>query len=282
MAPRVARCVAAALLALAAPAGAQQKIELDSLDRDAAGAPVRLTGDWLAAATVPAAAVVLLHGCGGAYDRRGRLGERMREYMALLHAEGFHVLVPDSLGPRGEHEICTQPIGTRRVTQANRRLDALGAVAWLAARPEVRADRIGLVGWSNGGSTVLAATNQGRTEVAKAVPKPAFAAAFYPGCDAELKRGYRAAAPLLLLVGEADDWTPAEPCRLLAARAGGASVQFEAFAGAYHGFDGDAPLRLRRDVPNGVHPGQGVHVGGDAVARERSRALLLEFVRRQR
>jgi dienelactone hydrolase len=270
-----------ALLCLPALAFAQQRVELDSLDRDAAGAPVRLVGDWFPASMSPAPAAVLLHGCGGAYDRRGRLGERMRDYAALLNAQGVHALMLDSLGPRGEREICTQRIGTRRVTQANRRLDALGAVGWLADRSDVRADRIGLVGWSNGGSTVLAATNRVHAEVAKAKHLPAFAVAFYPGCEAELKRGYRAAAPLLLMVGEADDWTPAGPCRELAARAGGAPVRVEAFAGAYHGFDGDAPLRLRRDVPNGVHPGQGVHVGGDAAARERSRALLREFLRAQ-
>jgi dienelactone hydrolase len=281
----VVRGWAVALLAatvLTGPVGAQQRVAFDSLDHDATGQPVRLTGDWFAAGPARAPAVVLLHGCGGAYDRSGRLGARMRDYAALLSAEGIHALVLDSLGPRGEREICTQRTGTRQVTMINRRRDTLAAIDWLAARPDVSAERIGLIGWSNGGSTVLASTNLVQPEVAKATRLPAFAVAFYPGCEADLKRGYRAAAPLLLMVGEADDWTPAEPCRQLAAKAGGAPVRFEAFAGAYHGFDGEAPVRLRRDVPNGVRPGEGVHVGGQPEARERSRALLLDFLRRPR
>ena len=56
-------------------------------------------------------------------------------------------------------------------------------------------------------------------------------------------------------------------------------MQWEAYAGAYHGFDGTAAVRLRRDVPNGTHPGQGVHVGGHAVARAAAAARLEQFVR---
>ena len=265
------------LLALCTTAQAQERVVFDSLDA-AAGKPVQLQGFWFAAKQPRAPAVVLLHGCGGPYDRRGGLSERMRDYAALLNAQGMHALVLDSLTPRGEKELCTQRTGERRVTQANRRLDALAAVAWLAARPDVDAARIGLLGWSNGGSTVLAAINARHPDVAKARQQPAFAVAFYPGCEAELKRGFQATVPLLMLVGEADDWTPAAPCHELASRASGVAPQIEGYAGAYHGFDSNAPLRLRLDVPNGVNPGQGVHVGGQPQAHAASRVRLLRFI----
>jgi len=188
----------------------------------------------------------------------------------------------DSLTPRGEKEICTQRVGTRQVTQANRRLDALAALQWLAQQPEVDAQRLGLMGWSNGGSTVLSATNTRHKEVAALAVKPAFAVAFYPGCEAELKRSYVPAAPLLLLVGESDDWTPAAPCHELAARAVGTLPEIEGYAGAFHAFDSAAPVRLRNDVPNGANPGQGVHVGGNAEAWQRSRERLLRFLQAYR
>ena len=92
----------------------------------------------------------------------------MRDYAALFNGLGLHVLVVDSLTPRYEKELCTQRIGKRRVTQTNRRLDALGAVAYLAGRSDVDAQRIGLIGWSNGASTVLAATNLRHPDVAAA------------------------------------------------------------------------------------------------------------------
>ena len=259
-------------------AAAQQRVEFDSLDT-VAGRPVPLIGYWFAAAGSPQApAALLLHGCGGAYSARGTLDARMREYTSLLNSRGVSALVLDSLSPRGERELCTQRIGTRRVTQANRRLDALAAVEWLAQRPDVNAASIGLVGWSHGGSTLLAAINARHPAVAVAPRRPAFAVAFYPGCEAEARRGFETQTPLLLLVGEADDWTPVAPCRELAGRASGVTPQLVSYPGAYHGFDSTTPLRRRDDVPNGVRPGEGVHVGGDPQARVESREAMMRFI----
>lgn len=281
------RALTLAACLAASGAFAQERVEVPSLDRQANGSPVLQRGFWFPAgvATADAApALVLLHGCGGPYGREGpdgRLSERTRDYARWLTGLGVHVLVTDSLTPRGERELCTQRIGTRRVTQAERRRDALGALQWLSTRPGVDATRLGLLGWSHGGSAVLASTNLGHREVAAAPVKPSLAVAFYPGCAAELKAGYRAAAPMLVMVGEADDWTPPGPCRELAAQAAGAPVALEAYAGAHHGFDTTAPVRLWRDVPNGVNPGQGVHLGGDPAAFAASRERLRQFLRTQ-
>lgn len=265
----------------AAHANEPLKLDVPSFDR-AGDAHIQMPAHWFRAAVVgPAPAMLLLHGCGGPYADAPpqRLSARMREYAAILNSEGFHVLITDSLSPRGERELCTQRVGARKVTQTQRRRDALGALQWLSNQPEVDARRLGLLGWSNGGSNVLSATNGRHPEVAAANVKATFAAAFYPGCEDDLKRGYQATAPLLMLLGEADDWTPAAPCQALAALVGAPAVQVETYAGAYHGFDGTAALRLRKDVPNGVNPGQGVHQGGNPAARAASRERLLRFLR---
>lgn len=275
----------AASMAAVAPVA----VSVPSLEQPRGGGPVQLPSTWFPApnATAPAPALVLLHGCGGALERRrdgtGHLGPRYTEMAATLNALGIHVLVTDSLSPRGERELCTQRTGARKVTQWHRRRDALGALDWLARQPGVDPARIGLLGWSNGGSTVLSATNLAHPEVRRAPVKPSLAVAFYPGCEAESQRGYEPSAALLMLLGEADDWTAAAPCK---AMAGAAKVtapapapQWEAYEGAHHGFDGTAPVRLRRDVPNGVHPGQGVHVGGQPAARAASSTRLQRFLR---
>ncbi len=263
--------------ALAALASAQERVSFPSFD-GAGNAPVVLTGHFFAAATAPAPAIAMFHGCGGAYDKSGALAQRLREYAELFNGLGMHVLVVDSLTPRYEKELCTQRTGKRRVTQANRRLDALGAVAYLADRADVDASRIGLIGWSNGGSTVLSATNLRHPDVAAAIAKPAFAIAFYPGCEAELKRGYSPSAPLLMLVGQIDDWTPPAPCVALARSVREMRPEIVVYSGAWHGFDSSAPVRVRKDVPNGVNPGQGVHVGGNPAAWRASRDRVVRFL----
>lgn len=261
---------------------AQQMVEVPSLDQ-AGGQAIALPGFWLpsAAASGKAPAMLLMHGCGGPYDGRGRLNTRLRETAARLNALGVHALVVDSLMPRGEKELCTQRLGTRAITMTQRRRDAFGALAWLAAQPGVDLARLGVMGWSNGASTVLASTNRRQAEVAANPVQPSLAIALYPGCEADLRRGYEAAAPLLLLVGELDDWTPAGPCKALAVQAMGPAPQLEVYAGAYHGFDTPGPVRVRKDVPNGVNPGQGVHVGGDAHARVASAARIDRFLAEQ-
>jgi dienelactone hydrolase len=266
-----------AVAAAAVLAQAEERVSFPSLDGEAS-APVVLTAFWFKAPASPAPAVALLHGCSGIYDRHGELVKPLRDYAALFNGVGYNVLVVDSLTPRYETELCTQRSGKRRVTVANRRLDALGAVAYLADRSDVDAKRIGIVGWSNGGSTVLAATNLRHPDVAAALAKPAFAVAFYPACAVELKRGYEPVGPLLMLVGQADDWTPAAPCRALARAPAEPKPEIDVFAGAYHDFDTDMPVRLRKDVSNGVNPAQGVHVGGNVAARRASRERLLKFL----
>jgi dienelactone hydrolase len=264
-------------LATVLGANAQTRVEPLSLDRHQ-GAPLALVGHWFAAPGEGSRpAVLLLHGCGGAYDGPGALSTRLRDYAAMMNAEGWHALVLDSLTPRGERELCTQRVGSRQVTQRQRRLDALGALDWLAQRPEVDAARLALVGWSNGGSTVLAATNRLQADVAQAPNRARAAVAFYPGCATELARGHASTVPMLLLVGERDDWTEAAPCVELAARSAG-QVRTVVYPDAFHGFDGTAPLRLRREVPNGAKPGQGVTVGGNPAAREASQRELRAFL----
>jgi dienelactone hydrolase len=271
------RCLAALLLsACALGVAAEQRVDVPTADTSASTA---LVGHWFAAeGSARRPAVVLLHGCGGPYDKQGRVSQRLRDYAALLNAEGWHALVLDSWSSRGVRELCTQRLGERTATQANRRLDALGALQWLARRNDVDAQRLVLLGWSNGGSTVLAATNRRVPAVANASVVPRAAVAFYPGCEADLRRGHDSSAPLLLLVGASDDWTPAAPCVDLASHSKGRG-RVVLYEGAYHGFDGSAPLRVRKDVPNGVKPGQGVTVGGNAAAREASRREMLDFLR---
>jgi dienelactone hydrolase len=221
--------------------------------------------------------VVALHGCGGLYatigSRKGQLNARHQAMADLLVAEGYNVVFPDSLTPRGESELCTQKIGSRKIDQTERRADALGTLAWVATQPWAQPDRIALLGWSHGGSAVLSSTDASRADVRGQAVKPAVAVAFYPGCAAALKSGYKPSAPLVLMLGEKDDWTPPGPCVALGQAVG---AEVNVFADSYHDFDNPVgDVRGRLDVPNGVNPGQGVHVGANPVAREKAYLRLM-------
>ncbi|HTH12516.1 MAG TPA: dienelactone hydrolase family protein, partial [Acidovorax sp.] len=226
-------------------------------------------------------AVLALHGCGGLYARGGGLAARYRETADRLHAAGYAVLMPDSFGSRGLRDICQTRYRDRSVDVAQRVQDARAALAWLAAQPQVDAQRIGVLGWSNGATTALNLLEQRRTHPEPGEPGIAGAAVFYPGCGPLARRhAVLEAAPLLMLLGALDDWTPVQPCvdfaRSLQARGGGSDVTVQVYEDSYHGFDGTAPVRLRADVPNGTSP-QGVHQGGNPQARAKSLAALDAF-----
>ena len=220
--------------------------------------------------------VVALHGCGGMYAtkglREGQLNARHQAMANLLLAEGYNAVFPDSFTPRGETQLCTQKIGSRKIDQTERRADALGTVAWVASQPWAQPNRIALLGWSHGGSAVLSATDSKRADVSGQAVKPVVAVAFYPGCAAAIRSGYKPSAPLVLMLGEKDDWTPPAPCIALGKDVG---AEVNVYADSFHDFDNPVgEVRLRKDVPNGVNPGQGVHVGPNPVAREQAYARL--------
>jgi dienelactone hydrolase len=201
-------------------------------------------------------AIVAMHGCGGPFP--GRDGP----WAVVLAKAGHIVLLPDSFGSRNLGSECAN---RQRTVTANgvRREDAIAAAAWLAARRGTPSGGVALMGWSDGGSTVLAAAR-----VAADLPAGLILryTAFYPGCSSSLKGGWAPVAPVLILIGESDDWTPAAPCHDLASRYPG-QISLIAYPGAYHEFDHpNMPVRLRSGA--GSTPSGYAHVGTDEPARQ--------------
>ena len=218
----------------------------------------------------PFPAVIALHGCAGLFSRDGSLSPRHVDWADRLVEKGFVVLMPDSFGSRGAKSQCRT---AHRVTRPSRERvsDALAARAYLQSRADVQAKALALLGWSNGGSTVLYAVQKNR---APKDDKPDFAKAiaFYPGCRVPAERGkWHARLPLLILIGAADDWTPAAPCESLAstAKAAAEPVSIVAYPGAYHDFDHpDLPVHTVKGL---AYTGSGTgiaHTGTNPAARQ--------------
>ena len=72
-----------------------------------------------------------------------------------FNVERMHFLAIDSFTPRGLKSICETRQNLRTIDQEGRRDDVFAAIRWLAQRPDVDRNRIAVVGYSNGGSTVL-------------------------------------------------------------------------------------------------------------------------------
>lgn len=226
-----------------------------------------------------APAVIALHGCGGLPADRTRIDYAHNRYIKIFHDSGLGVLFLDSFGPRGQTSICEQKPTERTVTESNRRLDVFGALQWLALQPGVDARRLAVVGWSHGGQTVLSSANRSADVVAVAPVKPAVLVAFYPGCNAfEKVLGYATVAPLLVMSGELDNWTPAAPCRGLMERlqAQQPTARYVQYPGSYHAFDSASPVSERDNV-GGTKSGKAM-VGGNPVARNASAIEMMRFL----
>jgi dienelactone hydrolase len=269
-----------AVLAVSLPAWSAQPVAFPSLDSAA-----QLAGHWFPVVSdAPRPAVVVLHGCGGALDDRGQLPAGTRREAGDFNAEGLHYLVLDSFSPRGLRSICEIHASQRTVREEDRRDDVQAALRWLAAQPGVDAGRIALLGRSHGGSTVLAAMDASNDKVAGQSVKPRAAVALYPGCGPhEREPRYRLAAPLLLLAGELDDWTPSVSCVRLRERlrftSSGPLLSLTVFPGAHHGFDSRSPVRVRDNLPN-TRAGKAT-VGGHPPAREAARRAVFDFLARE-
>lgn len=227
-------------------------------------------------------AIVMLHGCSGLWGRDGEPTASYAFWAGHFRELGHLVLLLDSFGPRGEKEICTQ--AKRNLSPASDRpRDAYAALRWLAARTDVDAGRIHLLGWSNGGTAVLHALRADAPGRERDGPAFRSAVAFYPGCAPLAKTDYRPIAPLLIQAGAADDWTPARHCTALAGQAPAGAIEIDVYPDAHHSFDrvGQA-VRERPDVRNPNRPGgRGATVGPNPEARAKAIARTTEWIRRQ-
>lgn len=237
----VAEAKTLAPLAVAAPAG-YEKVELTSKARDSAkiAAYVRRPSSD---GRVPV--VVSLHGCGGLFNERQALHRREIDWADRFVSAGYAVLLVDSFNPRGFRELCTLKSSDRRIRPAGRALDVAAAMNWVAFQPTLDKDRIAIVGWSNGGSTVLSSVDR-RLQIDGVEFKTAIA--FYPGCRLPAEsEAWAPRVPLTILMGAADDWTQPGPCRALAAKH--SSIRYIEYPGAVHGFDApDTPRRTRKGL----------------------------------
>ncbi len=168
-------------------------------------------------------AVVLAHGSGGRGPGQDQWAEHLREL-------GYATFIIDYFGPRGvrwDSDFQPTPL-----------TDAIDALRLLQTHPRVDAQRIAIIGFSRGAHLAYEAGNRGKL----AAQEPRFAAhvALYPNCSVLGVGAAGLSAPVLMLIGELDELSPAAQCQALAERARekGAKFTLKIYPGAYHAWDG--------------------------------------------
>jgi dienelactone hydrolase len=175
----------------------------------------------------PFPAIILLHGCSGHFSTLQGWARRLSDW-------GYASLIPDSYGPRRVDTVCLGPVEQRAVTPQDRAGDVVSAALWLRTRPEIDGAHIGVIGFSNGGWTAMWVTQRRYEQLYPGLIRAAVS--YYGNCAHPEEHG---SVPLLVLVGEDDDWAyPARHCREFGARlAPEQNFEIHTYPNVVHAFD---------------------------------------------
>jgi dienelactone hydrolase len=228
------------LIVWAPPAAAAQgTTERITLPREHRGKPVTITGELLLPpGTGKVPAMIIHHGSGGvSAEREGRYA---REMVRL----GVAALVVDSFKGRG---IASTVENQAAVSSTEMLGDAFAALKALGSHARIDSRRVGIVGFSKGGTVALLAAHEARAE--RALPaglRFALHVPFYPSCVTQHYKPKSTGAPIHLLLGGADTYAGVAPCQDYAAalKAEGAPIEVTVYPGAPHGFDGGRAYSL--------------------------------------
>jgi len=174
----------------------------------------------------------------------GSLGWRDHhyEYMQMYRESGFATFELNSFKSRN----ISSTVGSQvEVTTAAIILDAYKAFEKLANHPNIDKSRVSITGWSLGGAVALFS---GWKPVIKAIAndlKFASHLAFYPPCFFDLENTEFTDSPIHILIGELDNWTPAEPCvNLVNKISKNYNVKLTVYADSHHSFDSQEPIEF--------------------------------------
>ena len=170
----------------------------------------------------PAPTVILGHGCGGIVRIQTEI------FVRELNSWGYNAVVVDSLGPRGLTTVCkVQPWfhPPQRMPEIYAVVDRIKKESW-------HNGRLGYIGWSHGGSLGMSLSADGKGVFDAIV-------SYYPSCGPRALSGRHMRTKILVLVSEADTWTPIDQCKDVTG-----ITESIVFKDATHAWDIPAPDRV--------------------------------------
>jgi dienelactone hydrolase len=178
----------------------------------------------------PFPAVIYMPGCGGIDSPANR--DQQTATIDQLRSKGVVILIVDPFTPRNEPKGVCADLGNldgeKAIQYASRGgNDALAALNVLKAMPDIDAKHIFLMGFSLGAYSSLLATDTKNS--ANHDAKVAGVIAYYPFCY----DGVDPSVPVLVMIGEKDDWTPAAKCQAVT---GKSNFEVVVYPGITHAF----------------------------------------------
>lgn len=189
----------------------------------------------------PYPAVILAHGSGG-------VNESLEPWKQFFMKRGFVVAIPDSYKGRIAGNVLESQ---SRLHAYLHIVDVVALSDVLRKDPRIAPQKIITIGFSRGGVAALhsAFTPFYRPITGQTEP---FAAhiAFYPACNYPYLTQAFSKAPVLVLMGAKDDFTPSQFCvqALAKNKAAGLNVRWEILEGGYHSLDHLAPATFIKDA----------------------------------
>ena len=181
-------------------------------------------------------AVVHVHGSGG-------WSKKHEPWLRTLNKMGVATFRIDCFRPRG----VSSTVGTQvEVTTPMMVADAFYALKLLSTHQRIDKDRIGIIGGSKGGVVALNTAWEPLRQVFMDNDlKFAFHIPIYPLCM-QFEKVEMTGAPILILIGEKDNWTPAEHCTKVVTQLveAGYDARIIIYPDAYHSFDADYGVRI--------------------------------------
>ena len=176
-------------------------------------------------------AMLIVHGSGG--PRQVDL-----EYARQLTAMGVASVLANHYAPRGVLGTMEDQLSVRIEDMLG---DAFAMLEALARDPRFDPARIGIMGFSKGGSVALnSAVGKVADRFLPGGPRFALHVPFYPGCPSLYREPRTTGAPIVLLIAEKDNWVGSAKCMGYAEdlKAAGAKLHLVVYRGAGHGWDG--------------------------------------------
>ena len=162
------------------------------------------------------------------------------EYLEMFRNMGIATFELNSFKSR---EIESTVGSQNTVTISSMIMDAYTALEKLSKHPNILKDKISIIGWSLGGGVALfSAWLPLKNAINKKLGFNSHLA-FYPPCFIEPEKINFSNSPIHILIGELDNWTPAEPCNNLYLRAkNNVNLGLTIFKNSHHSFDRDGPV----------------------------------------